>query len=132
MLEVGRPLVRSKGKCLEKLKVELGTEPLQALNRERLIEFGKARAKEGAGPVTVGMDLGYIRTVLVYAAAVHGVETPTEEVMLARVALRRLGVVGKGMERDRRPTQDELDRIIAYHDNNPRQLIPVWNVICNQ
>lgn len=45
------------------------------------------------------------------------------------MALRRLGVVGKGMERDRRPTQDELDRIIAYHDNNPRKLIPVGRIV---
>ena len=49
--------------------------------------------------------------------------------MLARVALRRLGLVGKGDERDRRPSQDELDRIIGYHDNNPRQMIPVGRLV---
>ncbi|MFY0612899.1 MAG: site-specific integrase [Hyphomicrobiaceae bacterium] len=129
MQEVGRPLLRSKAKNLEKLKADLGRIPLNSLNRERLIAFGKARSKEGAGPVTIGMDLGYIRTILVHATAVHGIETPTEQVTLARVALRRLGVVGKGDERDRRPTQDELDRIIAYHDNNPRQLIPVGRIV---
>ena len=42
------------------------------LTRERLIGYGKARAKEGAGPVTLGIDIGYIRTVLVHAAAIHG------------------------------------------------------------
>ena len=127
--EVGRPLLRSKAKCLEKLKADLGSERLNTLNRERLIAFGKSRAKEGAGPVTIGIDLGYIRTILVHASAVHGIDTPTEDVTLARVALRRLGVVGKGMERDRRPTQDELDRIITFHDNNPRQTIPVGRIV---
>ena len=95
MLEVGKPLLRSKAKCLEKLKSTIGKMPLSALDRKSLITFGKKRAKEGAGPVTIGMDLGYLRTVLVHAAAVHGIEAPTEEVTLARVALRRLGVVGK-------------------------------------
>lgn len=129
MAEVGKFLLRSKALCLEKLKSDLGREPLGALTRERLIAYGKARAKQGAGPTTIAIDIGYIRTILVHAAAVHGIEVPTEQVMLARVALRRLGLVGKSQERDRRPTQDELDRIIAYHDNNPRQTIPVGRIV---
>ena len=129
LAEVGKPLLRSKALCLEKLKRDLGRETLVALTRERLIAYGKSRAKEGAGPVTVGMDIGYLRTILVHAAAVHGAEVPTEQVMLARVALRRLGLVGKGGERDRRPTQDELDRIIAYYDDNLRQTIPVGRIV---
>ena len=47
--------------------------------------------------------------------------------MLARVALRRL--VGKSGERDRRPTQDGLDRVITYHDNNPKPTIPVGRIV---
>lgn len=129
MTEVGRPLLRSKALCLEKLKNDLGREKLSALTRERLIAYGKARAKQGAGPVTIAIDIGYIRTILVHAAAVHGIEVPTEQVTLARVALRRLGLVGKSGERDRRPTQDELDRIISHHDNNARQTIPVGRIV---
>lgn len=129
MAEVSRPILRSKAMCLEKLKGALGQERLSGLTRERLITFGKARAKDGAGPVTLGIDIGYIRTILIHAAAVHGVDVPTEQVMLARVALRRLGLLGKGNERDRRPTQDELDRIIAYNNNNPRQTIPLGRLV---
>lgn len=75
------------------------------------------------------MDIGYIRTVLVHAAAVHGIDVPVEQMDLARVALRRLSLVDKGGERDRRPTQDELDRIIALHDDNPRQTIPLGRIV---
>ncbi|MDX2288525.1 MAG: hypothetical protein NW217_06860 [Hyphomicrobiaceae bacterium] len=113
LAEVGKPLLRSKAMCLEKLRRELGRERLSNITRERLISFGKQRARQGAGPITLSIDLGYIRTILVHAAHVHGVEVPTEQVMLARVALRRLGLIGKGQERDRRPTQDALDCIIA-------------------
>lgn len=129
LAEVGKPLLRSKAMCLEKLQRDLGKERLSNISRERLIAYAKQRAKEGAGPVTIGMDIGYIRTLLVHAAAVHGVDVPTEQVTLARVALRRLGLVGKGHERDRRPSQDELDRVIAYNDNNPRQGIPVGRLV---
>lgn len=129
LAEVGKPLLRGKALCLENLRRDLGSERLVDLTRERLIRFGKDRAREGAGPVTVGIDIGYIKTLLVHAAAVHGVTVPTEQVSLARVALRRLGLVGKGTERDRRPTEDELQRIIYYNDNNPRQGIPVGRLV---
>ncbi len=105
MREVGKSPRRSKRESLKKLRRDLGDVALKNLTREQLIGFGKARAREGAGPVTVGMDIGYIRTILVHATAIHGITTPTETVMLARVALHRLGLVGKGNERDRRPTQ---------------------------
>jgi integrase len=95
----------------------------------RLINFGKERALEGAGPVTVGIDLGYIKTILSHAAAVHGVVVSTEPIDLARIALGRLGLVGKGNERDRRPTQNELDRIIAALEANGRQQIPVGRIV---
>jgi integrase len=79
--------------------------------------------------VTVGIDLGYIKTILSHAAAVHGVVVSTEPIDLARIALGRLGLVGKGDERDRRPTQDELDRIVSALEANIRQQIPVGRVI---
>ena len=125
MAEVGKPPRRSKAYSLEKLDATLGRELLSSITRELLIEFGKQRRVDGAGPVTIGMEIGYIRTVLVHAAAVHGLAVPTEQVTLARVALNRLGLVGKGKERDRRPTQDELDRIMTYFDGNLRQTIPL-------
>jgi len=56
MLEVGRPPRRSKAAVLEALKEALGTVTLPKLNRERLIEFGRQRAKEGAGPATLAID----------------------------------------------------------------------------
>jgi len=102
---------------------------LRDLNRERLIAFDKSRAKEGAGPVTIGMDLGYVRTVLVHATAIHGIVAPTDVVLLARTALRRLGLIGKAGERDRWPTRDELDRIIAHVEANPRPMIPLVRIV---
>src|SRR5208337_4056597 len=63
-------------------------------------------------------------------AAVHGVVLSTEPIALARIALERLGLVGKGNERDRRPTQDELDKLVATFDANPAQQIPVGRIIC--
>jgi integrase len=127
--EIGKLIGRSKAASLAMLERQLGRVRLGDLDRQRIIDFGKSRAREGAGPVTVGIDIGYIKTILSDATAVHGVILSTEPVSQARVALTRLGLVGKGDERDRRPTQNELDRLISIFDANPLQQIPVGRII---
>ena len=44
-----------------------------------------------------------------------------ETVHMARLALKRLGLVGKGTERDRRSTEEELARLIEHFEANPRR-----------
>lgn len=129
MKEVGKPPGRSKGATLQMLQRELGGLKIGALDRERLIGFGRERARAGAGPVTVGQDIGAIKLVIAHAAAVHGMDVSVEPILLARIALKRLGLIGKGRERDRRPTEDELNKLFAYFDRNERQLIPMSRII---
>ena len=129
MKEVGKPPGRSKNATLERLQRELGALRIGALDRERLIRFGRDRAKEGAGPVTLGQDIGAIKLVIAHAAAVHGIEVCVDAILLARIALKRLGLIGKGKERDRRPTEDELNKLFARFDGNERQLIPMSRII---
>ena len=126
---VKKPLRRSKRAVLARLRAELGSTPLNQLTREKLIGYGRERAEQGAGPATLAVDISFIGTVLTHAAAVHGVRVNTEAVTLARVALRRLGLVGKSRERDRRPTTDELQKLFDYYDGNERQIIPMSRII---
>jgi hypothetical protein len=98
MAGVGKPIRRSKAAVLEALKVSLGRVKIQNLTRERLVEFGEKRAKQGAGPSTLAIDFSFIPTVLSHAAAVHGIEVSAENVLLARIALKHLDLIGKGNE----------------------------------
>jgi hypothetical protein len=41
------------------------------------------------------------------------------------VALKRLGLIGKGIERDRRPTTAELGRLFRCFDENVRLTMPM-------
>jgi integrase len=129
MNEVGKAPGRSKDATLKMLKKVLGRRKLVELDRDRFIDFGKARAAEGAGPVTLSIDIGIIKLVLQHAAAVHGLRVSVEAIDLARYALKRLGLIGKGTERDRRPTEDELAKLIAHFDDNPRQGIPMSRIV---
>jgi integrase len=129
MSEVGKAPGRSKDATLVMLKRELGKLRMTQLDRELIVQFGRKRAAQGAGPVTLAMDIGAIRLVLSHAAAVHGLPVSIEQVDLGRIALKRLGLVGKSNQRDRRPTDEELARLIAHFDGNPRQLIPMGRII---
>lgn len=117
--EVKKPLRRSKRAVLHALNAELGSVRVFRLDRALLIKYGKKRAQQGAGPVTLSVDLSYLRTILTHAAAIHGITVDTEAVRLARAALNRLGLVGRSRERDRRPTPDEIDTLLTYFDSRP-------------
>jgi integrase len=118
-----------QGATLGMVQGELEATKITALDRKRLIRFGRARSEAGAGPVTLGIDIGAIGLVLSHAAAVHGLAVSTDHVALARAALKRLGLIGKGVERDRRPTEREVENLIALFEANERQIIPVGRII---
>lgn len=127
--DVGKPLRRSKDAVLRRLKDDIGATPVKALSKQELITFGRRRAKEGAGPATLAIDFSFIGTILTNASAVHDVEVDPEQLRLARYALRRLGLIAKAKERDRRPTADELARILHYLDTAPRVEIPMGRIV---
>lgn len=129
MKEVGKAPARTKDATLRALKRELGSVRIAHLDRDCLIKFGRKRAKQGAGPATITVDLSFIRTVLAHAAAIHGVDVTIEQVGLARLALARLGLVAHSQERDRRPSDDELARLFAHFDADKRLTIPMTRVV---
>lgn len=127
--ELRRPMGRSKEAGLIRLRATYGSTPIAHVSREFLIDFAKRRAKEGAGPVTIGIDVSFIGNCLEHAAAVHGMVVPLEQLRLGRIALNRLGLVNKSAERHRRPTIEELKLLIATADSNVRQIIPLGRII---
>jgi integrase len=127
--QAGKPVRRSKSMVLKALKISLGRVNLKDITREKLIEFGRKRAAQGAGSETLAIDFAFIRAILLHAAAVHGIEVSVESVQLARATLKHLDLVGNSNERDRRPTQDELNRLIEYAETNPVQFIPLRRII---
>ncbi|MDY6922924.1 MAG: site-specific integrase [Pseudomonadota bacterium] len=129
MKSVGKAPRRSKAATLKMLKTRLGKKKIVQLDRQLFIDFGRKRASEGAGPMTLSIDIGAIKLVMSHAAAVHGLSISVEPIDMARIALKRLGLVGKGVERDRRPTEDEIERLVAHFETNPRQVIPMGQII---
>ncbi|MEM9248043.1 MAG: hypothetical protein AAGB05_05010 [Pseudomonadota bacterium] len=99
------------------------------LDRQTLIDCGKMRAEQGAGPVTLGIVIGVLRVIVSHAAAVHDLDISPKPVDLARIALKRLGLTGKSTVRARRPTTDALNRLFRRLDDNERLATPMTRIV---
>lgn len=110
-----RPISDSSNEhyMLKALARLLGAKDARRLNTEDLVAYCAERRDEGAGPYTLNMDLSKLSTALRYAASAKRLTLP-DSVGQARPLLKHLGMIGGGGRRERRPTEDELDRIVEH------------------
>lgn len=130
--EIGklRPIGRSKAGCLSMLKRHFGDTVLAGLNEAAVVDYATRRKAMGAGGVTVAMEFTYLDGVLEMARSLWKLPLPsTSPIAAARKNLRFLGLVGKSKQRDRRPTNAELDAICSWFSAKARQRIPMPDII---
>lgn len=113
--ELGRPIAPESNTryMLDHLEQDLGTEAITDLTPQRLAQWARARAEQGAGPYTVNMELSALGTAIRHTASFLGVELP-DVTGRARPLLHYGQLIGGGNRRSRRPTEDELTALIGY------------------
>lgn len=98
---------------LRRLTEFLGDMDATRLKPDDLVGFAQARADMGAGPYTVNMEVSKLGTIMRMVAAHRGMALD-DVVQKARPLLNHLKLIGGGGKRERRPTEDELDRILEH------------------
>ena len=98
---------------LKALERGLGHHQLARITPDDVVDFATMRKEEGAGPYTINMDISKLGTALRYGCASLRI-TPPDIVGAARPLLTHLRLIGGGGKRERRPTEDELSRVLAY------------------
>jgi len=118
-----RPISDSSNEHYQLRAIErlLGGYVVARLTPDDLVAFAAARADEGAGPYTVNMDVSKLGTVMRYGAAALRVALP-DVVGAARPLLTHLRLIGGGGKRERRPTDDELQRVLEHLGANYGQV----------
>ncbi|MEE1869015.1 tyrosine-type recombinase/integrase [Pseudomonas auratipiscis] len=113
-----RPLGKTKRATLNAIKETwLGEVTDTELTSQKLVEYAMWRMEnDGIQAQTVGNDLAHLGAVLSVARPAWGYEVDPHAMPDARKVLRKMGAVSKSRERNRRPTLDELDRILKYFD----------------
>lgn len=111
-----RPLGKTKRATLKAIsETWLGGLKDIEVTSQALVEYGNRRMQEdGIQAQTVGNDLAHLGAVLAVARPAWGYDIDPMAMPDARRVLRKMGAVSKSKERARRPTLDELDRILTY------------------
>jgi integrase len=122
MSEGERPMGTSMVYRLKALqRMPIGARVAKALEQEDFIEFCRWRKQQkwrgkAITAVTVGHDLAMLSVAFKYAGAAWKECKGLSAIAIdaARPFLMKNGLISKSQPRDRRPSQDELDRLIAY------------------
>lgn len=119
---------RSKSADLARLRKELGALPVDKLNSALIVKSFRDRHQDGAGPVVISAQAGYLVNVLKVARTLWHLDVPLQAAQDARSALSSIGLVGKGQRRDRRISDAEISRILA-HFEKPKTQTPYADLV---
>lgn len=114
--EKSRPIADTSNEhyMLKTLQRGLGELDATRLAPADLVAYAEARKDEdGAGQYTVNMDISKLGTVM-RLASVHLKITLPDVVGQARPLLTHMHLIGGGGQRERRPTEDELVRLVQW------------------
>lgn len=111
-----RPLGKTKRATLKAIsETWLGQVVDKDITSQKLVEFANYRIEnDGIQAQTVGNDLAHLGAVLSVARPAWGYDIDPMAMPDARRVLRKMGAVSKSKERNRRPTLDELERLLQY------------------
>lgn len=128
--EIGgiKPFGRNKSDVLRKWKVSHGSTSISELTEDALIDYVRERAKTVSG-VTIAVDLAYLGGVLRTAKELWRLPVDVSITTSARSGLRYMGLSAKSKERERRPTQAEIDDLVLYFAIRTRQRVPMGDLI---
>ncbi len=101
----------------------LGEWRLDRVTVDDLVAWGRSRR---CAPPTLALDFSFLGSVL-KDARLRGIAVP-DVLGPAREVLAHEGLIGKPQERDRRPTEDEIARIVAWLQG-PRTRVPWADLI---
>ncbi len=116
----------SKAQELKTLRADLGARLLTDLTRSTVTTYARGLK---LSPGSVSSRLSYLREVLKTARDLWSVRVPLDEVDAAIAVAYHQKIAGRSMVRTRRPTQAELDKIIAHAEKRPGATIDLAPVV---
>jgi hypothetical protein len=132
-VEKARPLGKTKKATLTAIGASyFGKLNDTDINTQCLVDFALWRmSAEGGGvlPQTAGNDLAHLGAVLSIARDAWGYQVDPLAMGGARRVLRKLGYNLKSRERDRRPTLDELGKLMTHYEEMQARRRSVTNML---
>ena len=110
---------------LKRISRDVGHFSLAKLNAAMLNDYASKRLKTGIQGVTLAYDLSTLSAVLKYGRHVKKLNIDNTIAKEAREAMTLRKVTTRSTEREREPTDDELEKLYANWNSNPRLKLPM-------
>lgn len=105
---------RTKEQVLKSIRLhDLGAKECGTIGSADIVSFARDLSKERQ-PQTVSNYLSHLQAVFAIARPAWGFELDAGAMRDAFTVCRRLGYTGSSQQRDRRPTLDELDKLMTF------------------
>ncbi|HEV7271787.1 site-specific integrase [Pseudoxanthomonas sp.] len=114
---------KTKAATLAMLGARLGKVRLASLSAIVLRDFVDQRVEDGAGGVTIAADLSFLGAVLKWGRHARHLDIPADLPSQVRASLKHRGLDTRSKEREREPTDEELNRLYAHWGASSRQRI---------
>lgn len=118
--ESEKAMGKTKAQVLRTVKtLDIAKMRCSDITSTAITEFAKAL---DSAPSTRLNYLSHLSSIFAIAGPMWGYPLTSAVMQEALIVLRRMGITGKSNKRDRRPTVDELDRIMTfYHERETRR-----------
>lgn len=106
---------RTKAQVLETLKrMDIASKRCADIGSDQLVSLAEELIAGGRQPSTVGNYLSHLQAIFSVARPAWKMDLDPAVMKEAHKACRRLGLTGKSQERNRRPTLEELDKLMSH------------------
>ena len=121
-------LGKTKNNVLNRLDRDLGHHPAQ-IQKHHLKTFVENRLSKGIKPPTLLIDINYVIAIIEHGANWMELQISSEPAKQLVRNLSKDGHVGRSSERDRRPTNKELEMLRVHFQNNNALTIPMKDIM---
>lgn len=107
---------------------DFAATPCAAIRSDHIVAFARELAV-GRQPQTVGNYLSHLQALFKLAKPAWGYPLDYAEMQSAMVAIAHLKISSRSKQRTRRPTLEELDRLMEFFGRRPKRAIPMQQIV---
>lgn len=83
----------------------------------------------GRSPATIANYLSHLAAIFAIAKPAWDYDLDAKEMDGARIVAKKMGIIGKSKKRDRRPTVEEMDRLMEFFSRRAAQSAPMPEIM---
>ncbi|MEP9374100.1 tyrosine-type recombinase/integrase [Mesorhizobium sp. KR1-2] len=131
--ESERELGKTKAQVLRSIKsFSIADKRCSQIGSADIVEFAKQKLETGVEPQTVGNYMSHLGSIFSIARPAWKYDLSSQAMDDAWKVAKKLGLVSKSKERDRRPSLAELDAILIHFGDRQkrrRSVIPMQKIV---